>query len=153
MEGPNLYGKKEVFEINDTILTEKASKLIEIEEIISLLAGTCFSIAPKNKMGKRQYNTFQIKFDDSLLPEDIPKWIEVIFTSKYNSYGVITNIWKEGRESSFLIDPEKKDFNSVNLQLYQHKQLEISSGCTNDDFYYNCISKRLVISSRHMHYN
>ena len=142
----DFYSKQEVIEINDLILTEKASKLIEFEEIITLIAGICYSITPKNEIGKRQYNLFQIQFQDSLPSEDIPNKIEVIFTSKYNSYGVITNVWKEGQEYSFLIDPEKKDTNSVNLRLSQHNQLDITSGCTNDDFYYNCISKRLVIT-------
>ena len=142
----DFYSKQEVIEINELILTEKASKLIEFEKIITLIAGICYSITPKNEIGKRQYNLFQIQFQDSLPSEDIPNKIEIIFTSKCNSYGVITNIWKEGQEFSFLIDPEKKDTNSVNLRLSQHHQLEITSGCTNDDFYYNCISTRLVIT-------
>ena len=86
-------------------------------------------------MDKGQWNSFQVQFDDSLPLEDIPKMIEVIFTSKHNSYGVITDMWKEGPEYSFLIDLEKRDAMAVKLQLSQHKQLEITSECTNDDFY------------------
>ena len=68
----DFYSKQEVIEINELILTEKASKLIEFEEIITLIAGICYSITPINEMGKRQYNIFHIKFDDSLPSEDIP---------------------------------------------------------------------------------
>ena len=137
-----LYGKRETIIINDTNLSENESKYIELEEVITFAAGICYSITPKNKMGKSQTNYMRIKFDDSLPSGDIPKLITVTFTSKQNSYGAFCNFWKEGEEYSISIDPEKKDYNQATLKLSQHQKLDTSSGCTTDGFYWNCLSKR-----------
>ena len=128
--------------INGNFLTEKASKLIEFEEIITVANGKCFSITVKNKTGKSDTTALQIQFDESMPSKDIPKLIEVIITSKQNSYGVLSNFWKEGKEFKVSIDPEKKDYSIINLQLSQYKKLEVSSNCSIDDFYWNCLSKR-----------
>ena len=50
--------------------------------------------------------------------------------------------WKYGKEYSFFIDPKERDYNMAVLKSSQHEKLEISSGCTNDDFYWKCVSKR-----------
>ena len=128
--------------ISGNFLTEKASKLIEFEELITVAYGKCFSITVKNKTGKSDTTALQIQFDESMPSKDIPKLIEVIITSKQNSYGVLANLWKEGKEFKISIDPEKKDYSIINLQLSQYKKLEVSSNCSIDDFYWNCLSKR-----------
>ena len=136
------YGTADEVTIDDIILTQKASKLIELEEMITTNAGICYSLTPKNKIGKGEANVLQIQFDDSLPFEDVPKKIKVIFTSKQNSYGAINTLWKDGQEYSIFIDPEKKDYNMAALKSSQHERLEISSGCVKDDFYWKCVSKR-----------
>ena len=138
----DVYGRKEVFTINDTSLTENALKAMEFEEIISIGAGICFSVTLNSTISKRQVNQVYIQFDESLPFEDVPKIIEIIFTSKQNSYGIISNFWKEGKECQFLIESEKQAFNIVNLQLSQHKKLDKSPSCSPDAFYWNCLSKR-----------
>ena len=138
----NIGGTSDEITINDIILTGKVSELIELEEMITPTAGICYSLTPKNKIGKGEANLFQIKFADSLPIEDVPKKMKVIFTSKQNSYGVFTNSWKDGQVYSFFIDSEKKDYNFAYLKSSQHEKLEISSGCTKDDFFWKCVSKR-----------
>ena len=128
--------------IDDNVLTEKASKLIEFEELITVAYGKCFSMTVRNKTGKSETTSLQIQFDESMPSEDIPKLIEVFITSKQNSYGVLSNLWKEGKEFKMSIDPEKKDYSIINLKLSQYKKLEVSSNCSIDDFYWNCLSKR-----------
>ena len=113
-----------------------------MEELITVASGKCFSITLKNKIGRSETTSLQIQFDDLMPSEDIPKLIEVIITSKQNSYGVLSNLWKEGKEHRISIDPEKKDYPIFNLQLSQYKKLEVSSNCSIDDFYWNCLSKR-----------
>ena len=93
-------------------------------------------------MGKIQTNYLRIQFDDSVPSGDMPKLIAVTFTSKQNSYGAFGNFWKDGEEYSFSIDPEKKDYNLAALKLSQHQKLDMSSSCTKDGFYWNCLSKR-----------
>ena len=128
--------------VNDNVLTEKASKLIEFEELITVAYGKCFSITVKNKTGKSETTYLQIQFDESMPSEDLPKLIEVYITSKQNSYGVLSNLWKEGKVFKTSIDPAKKDYSIINLQLSQYKKLEVYSNCSIDDFYWNCLSKR-----------
>ena len=93
-------------------------------------------------MSKRQTNQIRIQIDESLPFRDMPKMIEVIFTSKQNSYGIMANFWKEGKVCQFLIKPKKNTYNMVTLQLCQHKRLDNPHGCSNNDFYWNCLSKR-----------
>jgi len=128
--------------VNDNVLTEKVSKLIEFEELITVAYGKCFSITVKNKTGKSETTYLQIQFDELMPSEDIPKLIEVFITSKQNSYGVLANLWKEGKVFKTSIDPAKKDYSIINLQLSQYKKLEVYSNCSIDDFYWNCLSKR-----------
>ena len=104
--------------------------------------GKCFSMTVRNKTGKSETTSLQIQFDDSMPFEDIPKLIEVFITSKQNSYGVLSNLWREGKEFKMSIYPEKKDYSIINLKLSQYKKLEVSSNCSIDDFYWNCLSKR-----------
>ena len=138
----DVYQRKEVLTINDMILTENASKAMEFEEIFTIGPGICFSVTLKSRMSKKQVNRVFIQFDESLPFEDVPKIVEVIFTSKQNSYGIISNFWKEGKECQFLIESEKNAFNIFTLQLSQHKKLDDSPSCSNDAFYWNCLSKR-----------
>ena len=138
----DVYGRKEVLTINGMNLTENALKAMEIEEIFTIGPGICYSVTLKSRMSKKQVNRVFIQFDESLPFEDVPKIVEVIFTSKQNSYGIISNFWKEGKECQFLIESEKKGFNIVNLQLSQHKKLDNSPSCSTDAFYWNCLSKR-----------
>ena len=138
----DVYGRQEMLTVNNMSLQENVSKAMEFEEIITIGAGTCFSVTPKSKMSKRQLNQIYIQFDESLPFKDVPKIIEVIFTSKRNSYGIISTFWKDGKECQFLIDSEKKTLNFVNLQLSEHKKLDGLSSCSNDAFYWHCLSKR-----------
>ena len=110
--------------IDDNVLTEIASKLVEFEELITVAYGKCFSMTVRNKTGKSETTSLQIQFDESMPSEDIPKLIEVFITSKQNSYGVLANFWKEGKEFKISIDPEKKDYSIINLQLSQYKNLK-----------------------------
>ena len=134
--------RDQVYTMNNMSLSENTSKSIEFEEIISINAGICYRVTPKHKMTKSQLNQIHIQFDESLPFDDIPKMIQVIFTSKQNSYGILGTSWKEGKELRFLIDPRKKEYNTAKLQLSEHKKLDGSNGCNNDDFYWNCISKK-----------
>ena len=134
--------RDQVYTINNMSLSENTSKSIEFEEIISVNAGICYRVTPKHKMTKSQLNQIHIQFDESLPFDDIPKMIQVIFTSKENSYGILATFWKEGKELRFLIDSEKRAYNMAKLQLSEHKKLDGSNGCNNDDFYWNCISKK-----------
>ena len=135
-------GRQEMLTINNMSLTENALKAMEFEEIITIGSGICSSVTLKSKMSKGQTNQIVIQFNESLPLKDIPKMIEVTFTSKQNSYGIISNFWKEGKECQFLIDREKKGYNMIALQLSQHKKLDASPSCSNDAFYWNCLSKR-----------
>ena len=110
-DAQNTSGRRDNIIINDNILTGKASKLIELEEMITALSGICYSLTPKNKIGLGEAIGLRIQFADSLPCEDVPKKIKVIFTSKQNSYGAINTSWKDGQEYSFFIDPDKKDYN------------------------------------------
>ena len=138
----NLKGKREIIAINDIIVTENVSKSIEFEEIITLNNGKCISLAPKSKMDNSQLIQINIQFEDTLSSEDIPETVEVIFTSRQNSYGILSYFYKEGKEYRSLIDPDKKDYNMFYLQLSEHKKLDISGECSNSDFYWNCLSKK-----------
>ena len=53
---------------------------MEFEEIITIGAGTCFSVTPKSKMSKRQLNQIYIQFDESLPFKDVPKWYVLFWT-------------------------------------------------------------------------
>ena len=134
--------QEETYTINNSSLSENALRALEFEEIVSLTTGICLSVTIKSKMSNRQQNMIAIQFDESLPFKDVPKMIEVSFTSKQNSYGIISNFWKEGKEYRILIDREKKYYNLISLQLSQYKKLDELGSCSIDEFHWKCLSNR-----------
>ena len=59
--------------INSTNLTEDQSNFIKFEEIYAVWLGLCYKITPKIITWKFAYNSFQLKFNDSVPDDNIPK--------------------------------------------------------------------------------
>ena len=116
------------------------SDMIEFEEIYTIHGqGLCYRITPKHAVTKVETSYLNVNFNPKLPTGDIPK-IEMIFTSKANSYGIIESIWMDGHEYSIMIDPKKNANYLVSLTLTQHLDLESTSKCSNRQSYLKCVS-------------
>ena len=135
------YGKmKGKYYIFDTNLKKNYSDKIEFEEIYTILSqGLCYRITPKHAVTKVDTAYLNVNFDPKLSTGDIPK-IELIFTSKENSYGIIGSYWMDGKDYSIMIDPKENANYQVSLTLTQHLDLEFTSECSNRQSYVKCVS-------------
>ena len=105
--------------------------MIEFEEMYTILSqGLCYRITPKHAVTKVDTAYLNVNFDPKLPTGDIPK-IELIFTSKENSYGIIGSNWMDGKEYSVMIDSKENANYLVSLTLSQHLDLEFLSECSN----------------------
>ena len=148
------YGKMNgTYNIFDKNLKKSYSDKIESEEIYTIYNhGLCYRITPKIASRKWEPAYLNVKFDPTLPIEDIPK-IELIFTSKENSYGIIESNWMDGNEYSIMIDPKKNANYLVSLTITQHLDLEFTSKCSNRQSYLKCVSGYVSFISCYVHTN
>ena len=111
-----------------------------------------FRITPKHAVTKVDTAYLNVNFDPKLSTGDIPK-IELIFTSKENSYGIIGSYWMDGNEYSIMIDPKKNANYLVSLTITQHLDLEFTSKCSNRQSYLKCVSEYVSFISWYIHTN
>ena len=110
-----------------------------------------FRITPKHAVTKVETPYLYVNFDPKLPTGDTPK-MELIFTSKENSYGIIGSYWMDGKEYSIMIDPKKNANYIVSLTLSQHLDLEFSSECSNRQSYVKCVSGYVFHTNVYLHF-
>ena len=83
-----------------------------------------------------------INFDNMLEESnDIPKKIDVYYTSEKNSYGIISAIWSEGKVFKTSVKP--KDNFGITVEPYEYKKLGLKVKCDQNHDYnqMKCLSE------------
>ena len=113
-----------------------------IEEISTFYFGVCYKFTSEAKIKPFIPFVIMINFDKVLEESnDIPKKIDIYYTSEQNSYGIITGIWSEGKVFKKSINP--KDNVGITVEPYKYKKLGLKIKCNQDPNYnqMKCLSK------------
>ena len=121
-------------------LSEKNSKLLELEEIYTEWSGICYKLTMKENTTTLMRNFIGLEFKESLPKEDIPE-VKFYFTSENNSYGVIPIDFIEGNVLMLPVKVEKKLWHKVKLSPMEYEKFELTSECSQNS-YYECLADR-----------
>ena len=77
---------------------------------------------------------------------DRPNEIELTFTSKSNSYGIVLSNWVEGEEYAVTIpiDKNKPKEAIINLKPIEYKLYQPTSKCNTENSFYQCLGNQLL---------
>ena len=121
-------------------LSEKNSKLLELEEIYTEWSGICYKLTMKENTTTLMRNFIGLEFKESLPKEDIPE-VKFYFTSENNSYGVIPIDFIEGNVLMLPVKVEKNLWHKVKLSPMEYEKFELTSECSQNS-YYECLADR-----------
>ena len=76
------------------------SMIFLVEKLLTYSTGVCYAITPQFFYAHKKLK-FQISFNNNMESKDVPSLVEVYFTSKENSYGIIDMDWFNGNELNF----------------------------------------------------
>ena len=110
--------------IDNEDVPKEISQIIEFEVIYTLWQGLCYRITQKIKVQEDLMNSLMIDFDKSMPEEDLPRQVEVFFTSENNPYGVISLRWIDGDELGFVLNPKNKFYYYTDLTIHQYEYRE-----------------------------
>ena len=126
--------------LDSTNLSEKNSKLLELEKIYTEWSGICYKLTMKENTTTLMRNYIGLEFKESLPKEDIPE-VKFYFTSENNSYGVIPIDFIEGNVLMLPVKVEKNLWHKVKLSPMEYEKLELTSECSQNS-YYECLADR-----------
>ena len=126
--------------LDSTNLSEKNSKLLELEEIYTEWSGICYKLTMKENTTTLMRNYIGLEFKESLPKEDIPE-VKFYFTSENNSYGVIPIDFIEGNVLMLPVKVEKNLWHKVKLSPMEYEKFELTSECSQNS-YYECLADR-----------
>ena len=112
--------------LDSTNLSEKNSKLLELEEIYTEWSGICYKLTMKENTTTLMTNLIGLEFKESLPKEDIPE-VKFYFTSENNSYGVIPLDFIEGNVLMLPVKLQERMRNKVKLSPLEYEKLELTS--------------------------
>ena len=77
---------------------------------------------------------------------DRPDEVELTFTSKSNSYGIVLSNWVEGEEYAVTIpiDKNKPKEAAINLKPIEYKHFHPISKCNTENSFYQCLGNQLL---------
>ena len=159
--GVDMRDEEYSIEVDSLELNEEDIKLIQIEEVNTLWSGLCTKIRIKVDHMDTYGNTVRLTFDKSINESDIPQ-LKVYFTSEENSGifpllctytynllsvipisdGIIDLSWRNGKKYATVINPKEVKWHSYEFTPVQVEKLQLTSGCSYDQPYHECHSKR-----------
>ena len=116
-----LHDKKYNLLIDNEDVSDEISQIIEFETIYTLWKGLCYRITQKIKVVEDMMNTIVIHFNKAMPDKDIPKHVDLFFTSENNPYGVISLKWLDGDELGFVLKPREMYYYYTDLAIRQYK--------------------------------
>ena len=73
------------------------------------------------KVVEDMMNNIVIHFNQSMPDKDIPKHVDLFFTSENNPYGVISLKWLDGDELGFVLKPREMYYHYTDLEIRRYK--------------------------------
>ena len=111
-----------------------------LEKIATVYFGNCYKVTSKSDSFVKHYTSFTLYFNQSILNDDLPN-LKVYFTSEKNSYGVVGNVWIDGKVKYSLINAGESKI--IDLKSKQHNYLDSNTKCGHESMY-ECVSRVLI---------
>ena len=116
-----LHEEKYHLLIDNEDVPKENSQIIEFEAIYTLWKGLCYRITQKIKVVEDMMYSIVIHFNKAMPDEDLPKHVDVFFTSVNNPYGVISLKWLDGDELGFVLKPREMYYHYTDLEIRRYK--------------------------------
>ena len=117
---------------------------IHVGKFHSYMSGLCYSLNLMLLQIPDQFFSFGLVLNDSLKSNnDEPKKVEVIFTSKSNTYGVVRGTWVEGDQLEISLPLKEKGSVMANLREYWYHLLSSPPHCEQIS-HYECLGHGLL---------
>ena len=132
---PGSFGWLKIGKNVDTLET------ITLRKIKTFYSGTCYKVSSMpHSITKSRYTSLYLYFNKSISYKKLP-YAKIYITSEKNAYGILEQIWYDGKVKIVLI--EKEVWKQVNLKPQQYNYFKRNSKCRDDSFY-ECIEKLFV---------
>ena len=114
-----------------------------LEKFITVHFKNCYKIRSilSNGYMIKDSTIIQINFNTSINEGDLPSSLQSFFTSENNAYGIVTNMWKNGKVTRVHIN--KGMAKDVILKAKEHRYLQTNNRCSKESFY-ECLSKKIM---------
>ena len=110
---------------NSTIMQE----MVSLEILTTLNQGTCYKVRSiSNFIRKGSVRRMTFNFNEST-----PFVLKSFITSEDNAYGIVQNVWMDGKVSR--VDVKKSFYVETSLKPLQRKYLKSKSDCNEKSFY------------------
>ena len=122
-------------------INQEVNGMVKVEEVFSLWTGLCYRIEALYMTQPHLVHFIRMNFDQSMPKEDLPL-IDMIFTSKNSSYGIIDLDWIDGNDFVVEVDPNYHLLHDVNLHPHSYRSLQEKSNCSYQETFYKCVSRK-----------